>query len=71
MGSHWGDGDQRELLHHTPQVRGPLTVTENRLGRRDTRRPAPGNVQVLNGVGGAIVYRSSIGSRITESGPVD
>jgi len=70
MGSHWGDGDQRELLHRV-QVRGPLGVTENRLGRSDTRRPPPGNVQVLNGIGGTTVYRSSIGCRVTESGPLD
>lgn len=66
---HWGDGDWREPAH-TPQIRGPLGITENRLGRRDTRRPVPANVTVLKGRNGTTVYRSSIGSRVTESGPI-
>lgn len=70
MGGHWGDGDQRELLlpRLTAERDSVLSLNYNRLGRRNTQ-PQPANVTVLKGVNGTTVYRSSIGCRVTESGP--
>lgn len=71
MGTHWGDGDRCvETLQPLPENWGPPSIHHNRLGRRNTQ-PVPANVTVLQGIGGTTVFRSSIGSRITESGPLD
>jgi hypothetical protein len=72
-GGHWVGGEESltALPRLTDERDSVLSINYNRLGRRDRLQSMPANVKVLKGVNGTTVFRSSIGYRVTESGPID